>query len=112
MPSAHQVVTPELLQPKLAHLEALARAGPWRLGRDLSLQRPVRASAPERCAYVVDGTDSEWFPTEARPQWLEIDLQKLSQVELVRVKWWGAGALSGPFRMALLIRLHIQSPAA
>ena len=32
------------------------------------------------------------FPAEARPQWLEIDLQKLSQVKLVRVKWWGAGA--------------------
>ena len=31
------------------------------------------------------------FPTEAAPQWLEIDLKKLSQVDRVRVKWWGLG---------------------
>ncbi|CAJ1393759.1 unnamed protein product [Effrenium voratum] len=82
-------LTAPLLQ-RAERAEANAVAGPWKGGRDLSLNRPVRASAgSDRAKNVVDGTDSEWFPEEAEPQWLDIDLQTLSQVHQVRVKWWG-----------------------
>lgn len=78
------------LLPRVEAVEALAENGPWQGGRELSLSRPVRASADmERAAHVVDGTDSEWFPTETEAQWLEIDLEKVCQVDAVRIKWWG-----------------------
>lgn len=101
------VATPQLapmLHPRVEALEALAASGPWQGGRELSLNCPVRASADvERAGHVVDGTDSEWFPTEAAPQWLEIDLKKLSQVDRVRVKWWGDYGKKSSLRVLSLL---------
>lgn len=35
------------------------------------------------------------FPTETEAQWLEIDLEKVCQVDAVRIKWWGASFAGG-----------------
>lgn len=47
---------------RVNHCSQILPARPSSGGRELSLSRPVRASADmERAAHVVDGTDSEWF---------------------------------------------------
>lgn len=35
------------------------------------------------------------FPSEMEPQWIEIDLEKVCQIDAVRVKWWGSLATFG-----------------
>lgn len=35
------------------------------------------------------------FPTETEAQWLEIDLEKVCQVDAVRIKWWGTSFAGG-----------------
>lgn len=87
--------------------EAAEAAAAWPGGvRNLSRSRPVRASVDEdRAQFVVDGTDSEWFPADAsEPQWLEIDLEQASVVHEVRVKWWGDYGSRNTLRILSLLQ--------
>ncbi|CAE7247029.1 unnamed protein product [Symbiodinium sp. CCMP2592] len=87
--------------------EAAEAAAAWPGGvRNLSRSRPVRASVDEdRAHFVVDGTDSEWFPADAaEPQWLEIDLEQASVVHEVRVKWWGDYGSRNSLRILSLLQ--------
>ncbi|CAE7470150.1 ME1 [Symbiodinium natans] len=87
--------------------EAAEAAAAWPGGRrNLSRSRPVRASVDDdRAQFVVDGTDSEWFPADsADPQWLEIDLEQVCQVHEVRVKWWGDYGSRNTLRVLSLLQ--------